>query len=228
MTLSASPSLEPSVNILQVSLPKNDGLWHKYEPHVRPPLPITIMKNTFPVVQAILHQVVFCLGLSCLTWADALRSAEPSGEFSKPIIDLGIVVRDADRTARFLTNAIGFKEARGFAVTGEMGRKIGLIDGQAATVRVFVLEETDQATRIKVLAFPAAKAQQPDQAYIHSALGIRYLTLYVKDINRALERLKQARVPLLGETPYDLGNGSWLVAVKDPDGNFIELIGPRR
>ena len=165
-----------------------------------------------------------CLG----TLPSPTRAAEPAGEFSKPIIDVGIVVKDADRSARFLTNAIGFKEVQGFPVTAELGKKIGLIDSHATTVRVFVLEEVDQATRIKLLSFPQAAGKQPDQAYIHSTLGIRYLTLYVKDMNRALERLKKAEVKLLGETPVELGGGTWLVAVKDPDGNFIELIGPRR
>jgi hypothetical protein len=41
-----------------------------------------------------------------------------------------------------------------------------------------------------------------------------------------LERLKKAGVKTLGETPLDMGNHTRLIAVKDPDGNFIELIGP--
>jgi catechol 2,3-dioxygenase-like lactoylglutathione lyase family enzyme len=155
------------------------------------------------------------------------RAGEVTGEFSKPIIDLGIVVKDAERTAAFLTNAIGFKEVRGFPVTAELGRKIGLIEGHAVNVRVFVLEEIEPATRIKILAFPQAASRLPDQTTIHATLGLRYLTLYVKDLNRALERLKQANVPLLGESPVDLGSGTFLVAVRDPDGNFIELLGPR-
>jgi hypothetical protein len=116
---------------------------------------------------------------------------------------------------------------KGFAVTAELGKKIGLIAGHATTVRVFVLEEVVPATRIKVLSFPQAPGRQSEQAYIHSTLGFRYLTLYVKDMNRALERLKQARVPLLGETPVELSGDTWLVTFKDPDGNFIELIGPK-
>jgi catechol 2,3-dioxygenase-like lactoylglutathione lyase family enzyme len=155
------------------------------------------------------------------------RAAEPASEFSKPVIDLGMVVKDAARSAQFLTNAIGFKEVRGFPVSAELGKRIGLIDGHATTVRVFVLEETDLATCIKVLSFPQASSRQPDQTTIHATLGMRYVTLYVKDMNRALARLKQAAVPLLGETPVELGGGSWLVAVKDPDGNFFELIGPK-
>jgi catechol 2,3-dioxygenase-like lactoylglutathione lyase family enzyme len=149
-------------------------------------------------------------------------------EFSKPVIDLGMVVKDADRSAAFLTNAIGFKEVRGFDVTPDLGRRIGLTDGHAGRARVFVLDEGDIATRIKVLNFPEAPGQPAAQTYIHSTLGFRYLTLYVKNVNGSLERLKKAGVPLLGETPYELGGGSWLVAVKDPDGNFIELIGPKK
>ncbi len=156
------------------------------------------------------------------------RAADATGDFSKGTIDMGMVVSDAGRTARFLTNAIGFTEVKGFPVTPDLGRKIGLIDGHAVDVRVFVLTEGEQATRIKVLCFPKAKARQANQQFIHSTLGLRYLTLYVKDMTRALERLKTARVPLLGETPLDLGGGTYIAVVKDPDGNFFELIGPMK
>lgn len=172
---------------------------------------------------------VFILVLVAIWPASAwLQAAESAGEFSKPVIDLGMVVKDANRSAAFLTNAIGFKEVKGFPVTGELGRKIGLIDGHPVDVRVFVLEETEPATRIKVLSFNQAPGKPADQAFIHSTLGFRYLTIYVKDVNRALERLKRGEVELLGDSPVDLGGGTFLVAVKDPDGNFIELIGPRR
>ena len=156
----------------------------------------------------------------------AARSAET--EFSKPIIDIGVVVKDPGRTAQFLTNVIGFREVSGFPVSSELGKKIGLIEGHATQVRVFVLEEVEPATRIKLLSFPEAQGKQPEQAYIHSTLGIRYLTIYVKDLNRALERVKKVGVAPLGETPVEVGPGTWLLAVKDPDGNFIELLGPRR
>ncbi len=154
-------------------------------------------------------------------------AADSSGEFSKGVIDIGIVVRDANRTAAFLTNAIGFTEVKGFSVTPELGKKIGLIDGYPVDVRMFTLTEGDQATRVKVLSFPQTNAKPADQKFIHSTLGIRYLTLYVKDMNRTLERLKSAKVRLLGETPLELGQGNFIAVVQDPDGNFIELIGPK-
>lgn len=157
-----------------------------------------------------------------------LRAAETPGEFSKPTIDIGIVVSDAARTASFLTNAIGFKEIAGFEVNAAMGKRIGLVDGHDVKVRMFVLADGDQVTHIKILSFPNAASKKPDQQTIHATLGMRYLTLYVKDMNRALDRLKAANVPTLGETPLDLGGGNYITVVKDPDGNFIELIGPMK
>ncbi len=183
------------------------------------------MNMTLPCIRRTSGIVTLLAGIASLALGPAACAAE--SEFAKPVIDIGIVVKDSESTARFLTNAIGFKEVRGFSVKADLGRKIGFIDGRETDVRVFVLEGAEPATRIKILSFPEAPGKQADQSYIHSTLGIRYLTLYVKDMNRALARLKQAGVKTLGETPLDTGNGNWLVAVKDPDGNFVELIGPR-
>jgi catechol 2,3-dioxygenase-like lactoylglutathione lyase family enzyme len=184
------------------------------------------MNMTLSSVWTAIGTITFLAGIASLAVGPAACAAE--SEFTKPVIDIGIVVKDSERTARFLTNAIGFKEVAGFSVAAGLGRRIGLIDGQETDVRVFVLEGAEPATRVKVLSFPQAPGKQADQSFIHSTLGIRYLTLYVKDMNRTLERLKQAGVRTLGETPLETGNGNWLVAVKDPDGDFIELIGPRR
>jgi lactoylglutathione lyase len=177
-------------------------------------------------VRTSINLFVFLAATHLLAVAPPARAADT--ESSKPIIDVGMVVKDSDRTARFLTNVIGFKEVRGFSVTSDLGKKIGLLSGQATQVRVFVLEDVDQATRLKLLSFPEAPGKQADQAYIHSTLGFRYLTLYFKDLTRVLERVKKAGVSTLGETPVEISAGTWLLAVKDPDGNFIELIGPRR
>ena len=167
------------------------------------------------------------LGL-LLALAPVTRAADAAGEFTRPTIDIGIVVQDASRTAGFLTNAIGFTEVQGFDVSADLGKKIGLIEGHAVKVRVFVLSEGEQVTRIKILSFPGAASKKPDQQTIHATLGMRYLTLYVKDTNRALERLREANIKPLGETPLDLGGGTYITVVKDPDGNFIELIGPMK
>lgn len=147
-------------------------------------------------------------------------------EFSKQSIDIGVVVSDIDKSVAFYTDVIGFKEVQGFSVPGAQGKAIGIIDNLDVDIRVFTLGDDAQATRIKLMSFPKKPGVKPAQDYIHSTIGLSYLTIFVKDMNPSLERLKKARVKLLGESPVDLGGGTLLTAIQDPDGNFIELVGP--
>ena len=83
-------------------------------------------------------------------------------------------------------------------------------------------------TKFKLMAFPEAPGKMQDQKFIHSSIGVSYLTLYVTDMNKSVARLKEAKVQLLGKTPTDLGGGNFITVFRDPDGNFIELIGPKK
>jgi catechol 2,3-dioxygenase-like lactoylglutathione lyase family enzyme len=173
------------------------------------------------------------LAAALMIWAvtghpTTASAAEGPSEFSKPVIDIGIVVGDLAKSTAFYTNAIGFKEVPGFKVTAERATEIGLTDNQPADIRVFVLGEGNLATRIKLMSFPNAPGKQPDQKYINSTLGMSYLTIFVTDLNASLKRLEKERVKLLGKTPTDLGGGNWIAVFQDPDGNFIELVGPRK
>jgi hypothetical protein len=60
----------------------------------------------------------------------SLRAEGPAAAISKPIIDVGLVVSDLDKSAAFYTNVIGLHEVPGFAVPAELGRKIGLTDSR--------------------------------------------------------------------------------------------------
>jgi hypothetical protein len=96
------------------------------------------------------------------------------------------------------------------------------------TARVFLLGEGEKQSRIKMMSFPKAKAAKSDQRFIHSTLGFSYLTLHVMNLDASMKRLKAAKIPFEGETPVALGGNNALLVVRDPDGNFVELIGPRR
>lgn len=159
----------------------------------------------------------------------AYRSATAS-EFSRTTIDLGVHVSDIEASADFYTNVIGFTEVEGFAVAAEFATAAGLTDGQPLAVRVFVLGEGESATQLKLMEIPDVETKTSDNAYVHSQLGFRYLTIFVEDLNAALKRLDavgsrpEADGPvLIGEDP----SGQYLIVVRDPDGNLIELIGPR-
>lgn len=152
----------------------------------------------------------------------------PNVEFSRTTIDVGIVVSDVEKAARFYKNAIGFTEVPGFDVSEEMGADSGLTDHQAFKVRVLVLGEGDSATKIKIMEFPKVSSKKVDHQYIHSSLGFSYLTVFVADTTAAVERVKKAGAALVRE-PYQIGGGNfYLTLVRDPDGNIVELVGPKK
>ena len=66
-----------------------------------------------------------------------------------------------------------------------------------------------------------------DEIAITSSLGFSYLTIHVNSTKTALERLKKAGVQVLAKGPALIpGTKVALTVVKDPDGNFVELVGP--
>jgi len=154
------------------------------------------------------------------------RSDSGKPEFSKTTIDIGVVVSDVDKAAKFYTQALGFAETGGFDVSGQMAGDIGLTDNHPFKVRTFNLGKEPTATTLKIMQIPDAGSKKVDNQYIGSSLGFRYLTVFVADLGKTIERLKQSQVAPV-KPPYRLGNGnSYLILVKDPDGNIIELIGP--
>jgi catechol 2,3-dioxygenase-like lactoylglutathione lyase family enzyme len=158
------------------------------------------------------------------------RTNAPS-DFPRTTIDVGVHVSDIEAAAEFYTNVIGFTEVEGFEVAADFATAAGLTDGQPLAVRVFVLGEGESATRLKLMEVTDVETRTSDNAYVHSQLGFRYLTIFIDDTNEALTRLRaRGREPvadgpvLIGEDPA----GQYLTVVRDPDGNLIELIGPRR
>ena len=158
--------------------------------------------------------------------------AGPSGEFSRTTIDVGTVVSDVEKAVEFYTKAIGFTEASGFSVPGDFCADAGLTNGKPLSVRVLVLGKGPQATKLKLMTVPGVNSKSSDNTHIHSQLGYSYLTIFVQDTNRALERLKQAGVKPVAKGPIAVPGGGdnpiYLTIVRDPDGNLIELLGPRK
>ena len=161
--------------------------------------------------------------------AHAEEGAKEAKTFSSAVADIGIVVKDLEKSAKFYTSVLGLTEVKGFSVPAEKTTEFGLTDNQPATVRVFVLDESAKpGTKLKIMSFPDAPGAQQDQKFIHSTLGVSYLTFFVTDMDAAVDRLAKAKVKLLGKTPAPLGGPNRLTVFRDPDGNFIELIGPSK
>lgn len=156
--------------------------------------------------------------------------ASAQEEFSSKTIDLGIVVSDINKSVKFYTEAIGMKETGGFKVPGDFAAKSGLTDGTGLDIKVLTLGEG--STQLKLMQLPGVKSKKQDGTYIHSTLGFSYITIKVADTNAAVKRLTKAGVKTLKESPIalpaPLPTNIFLTIVRDPDGNFVELVGPKK
>lgn len=149
-------------------------------------------------------------------------------EFDKPTIDIGVVVSDIDASSRFYSEAIGFTNTSSFDVPGDFAKKSGLTDSRPLEIQVFQLGEGEGATSLKLMEVAGSDSKKVDHSYIDSSLGFSYLTIYVKSTTAASQRLEKAGVKPVAEGPVAIeGTDLFLTIVRDPDGNLIELIGPK-
>lgn len=142
----------------------------------------------------------------------------------RPVIDVGVVVSDLDRSVQFYQNVLGMTSSRSVDLDAEFGQRSGLTDARGFHIEALKLEDSEQATEWKLISFKGTPQQASE--HIHDQTGLRYVTIRVTSLNPFLERIQMHDVELLGETPIPLGNGNHFALIQDPDGTFIELIGP--
>lgn len=172
---------------------------------------------------------ILCLALAVVT--SPIRADHHASEFASKTIDIGVVVSDIAKSVKFYTEAVGFKEVKGFKVPADFAKKSGLTDSKPLDIRVLVLGEGEGATKLKLMQVGDSKPAKSDNSYINSQLGFSYITVVVKSTDAALERLKKAGVKPIAEgpatLPENLNPALALTIVKDPDGNLVELVGPK-
>lgn len=158
--------------------------------------------------------------------------AQEESNFAKLTIDLGVVVADLERSRAFYTGAIGFEKVSSFHVPVSTATDAGLTNGKDLSIDVLTLGTGEGATSLKLMALPGVIARESNNRFIHSQFGFSYITIHVKDTAKAMARLEAAGVKPIAKGPValpeSLGAGVFLTVVKDPDGNFVELVGPSR
>jgi catechol 2,3-dioxygenase-like lactoylglutathione lyase family enzyme len=161
----------------------------------------------------------------------AYSSVWAKSNFSRQTIDLGVVVTDAQKSLAFYKDVIGFEEVSGFEVKGKFPKAVGLTDGSSLNVHVLVLGEDESATKLKVMQVDSKQpARAIDQPYIHTVAGFSYLTIFVEDVDLVLANAKKHGHGAYAKSPQILPKGFpqdlCLLMLKDPDGNFVEIVGP--
>ncbi len=171
-----------------------------------------------------MRNMMMAFALLLLPWI--LSAGEPA--FTEGAIHIGVVVTDLEKSTAFYTDVIGMKKTGEFDVDTAFGKASGLTGGLPFHVDVFRLRDQPDAAQLKLMSFEK-DAKSPKSTHIQDALGIQYVTLNVTDLAPFVARIKAAGVPFLGETPVPLfDTGRHFVLVQDPDGTFIELIGPMK
>lgn len=172
----------------------------------------------------------FCAAMALAVAFSAAGRAQSN--FSSATIDLGVVVTDIEKSLKFYTEALGFKELPGFKVPAGFATEAGLTDGKELDIKVLVLGEGAGATKLKLMQIKGAKPARSKQEVIEAQTGFRYLTLMVADTTAAVERATKAGHKAIAKgtcaIPQDIAPGQYLTIYKDPDGNFVELVGPKK
>lgn len=167
-----------------------------------------------------LLKLSFLVAALLITFASYAQS-----NFSSKVIGVGVVVSDLERSLDFYINGIGMVKTGSFNLDKDFTKRSGLSNGVPVSVTVLKLENSPEASEWKLMSF-GKKATHPKQHFIQDDVGMQYITIQVKALNPIIERLKQKNVTFLGSTPIPLNKDLQFLLVQDPDGNFIELIGP--
>lgn len=167
---------------------------------------------------------VFVLIIS--VYVVSAQNAPSPEEFGNPTIQVGLVVSDLDKAVDFYTNIIGMTRTGGFNVPGEKAKELGLTDGRSVEVTVLKLEDSVNSNEWKMMSF-GEKAAHPKQKYLHDDTGLQYITIFVKNIHPFIDRIQKNNIQILSGTPSTLEDGRGFILLQDPDGTFIELIGPQ-
>lgn len=172
------------------------------------------------------NSLILFIVLLAQTWLCAEKS-----NFANQTIDIGIVVKDINKSLHFYKKVVGFEEKDGFEVGGSFPKLVGLTDGAHLKIHVLKLGDNETATKIKLMQVDGKKATRVvKQSFIHSVAGISYLTIFVNDVDKVLDNAKKNGYKAYAKSPQILPKGLpqdvCLLMLKDPDGNFVEIVGP--
>lgn len=154
-----------------------------------------------------------------------LNKTFAQSEFSNGVIQVGVVVEDLEKSIDFYTRVLGMVKVSDFSVDKDFAKRSGLTGGVPFFVEVLKLEDSPNATQWKLMSFKK-EANHPKPTFIQDDTGMQYITIFVNSLKPFIHRIEKYDVRLLGETPTKLNDENHFVFIQDPDGTFIELIGP--
>ena len=180
-----------------------------------------------PSVNVLSAAALLAAGAGVTAALDHHDEAGLEGPYRTAVIDVGVIVSDIEKAEEFYEDALGFSEVDEFDVSAEVAGDSGLTDYKKFTADVMAIGDGKNATKIKLIEIPDAPGARQDTRFIHSTYGPSYLTLHVDDVDAILEMAAKEGVKPLKKGPTKVGGEIYIALLRDPDGNFIELVGPR-
>ncbi len=139
-------------------------------------------------------------------------------ELSRPVLDIGLVVRDLEAALEFYGDKLGMKPTRKIPVDAKTAKQGGIAGGPF-DIQYMEFGEVN----LKLVHFKDAPPPGPTGA--DGQTGFRYITMWVKDITSTYEEWKAKGVEFLSE-PIRRTPEMQMVFMRDPEGNLIEILGP--
>ena len=141
---------------------------------------------------------------------------------------INIVVSDLEKSVKFYTELLGFREIRRAHLEGKWIESVTSLQDVKAEV-VFIAAPAGEP-RLELLCYVTPHGKMFPEHSIANTPGLRHIALRVDDIYTSAERLKEAGVTMVSEpvavpsdvVSHDSGN-KILCYFLDPDGTLLEL-----
>jgi catechol 2,3-dioxygenase-like lactoylglutathione lyase family enzyme len=128
-------------------------------------------------------------------------------QLTKDSIDLGIVIRDSDKSLAFYRDTLGFEHVADMPVPG------------GATMHRLMCG----STLVKLVKFDAVPEAANPPGGIMGASGYRYFTISVGNLADVLAQCEQGGYKVIWKK-REIRPGTFVGMVEDPDGNWVEFI----
>lgn len=149
-----------------------------------------------------------------------LASSQSSAEMG--VAAIGYVVSDINTSEKFYTEIIGMVPAGGFSLDQEWSKDAGVANSRPFSVKMFKMKNAPTATILKLAYFDKVD-QRPLLKSLDATAGVNYLTINYEDLDPVIDRIKQNGIEILG---WVKRSNYQLIFIQDPDGIFVELVGP--
>jgi lactoylglutathione lyase len=137
-------------------------------------------------------------------------------------LEVGVGCRDLATMRHFYEQVLGLQFVSEARVPPQTAQKYRLASGSATVIRM----QTSYGERIKLIA-PDAPAPLPAQHPVHvfDLPNVMYLTFIIRDIQGVTARiLAQGGQSMSGPEPIESRPGLFVVFLRDPEGNVVELV----